>query len=153
MNAPDDRALMNADCAQRSIEPVDASGMHLDSVRASSRPLGWKPLNIERRELEPGVDCLPGGVTEHLIFVSLGDGHVIRESGGDVAEKDLEAGLVSIHPSDTPVRWAWALAGQLATRAFSCGRSFALIPKYLLLRISNRMAPSSLSRQKVWALK
>ena len=107
MNAPDDRALMNADCAQRSIEPVDASGMHLDSVRASSRPLGWKPLNIERRELEPGVDCLPGGVTEHLIFVSLGDGHVIRESGGDVAEKDLEAGLVSIHPSDTPVRWAW----------------------------------------------
>ena len=28
-------------------------------------------------------------------------------SGGDIADKDLEAGLVSIHPSDTPVRWEW----------------------------------------------
>jgi AraC family transcriptional regulator len=46
-------------------------------------------------------------VTEHLIFVSLADGHIVRESGGDISEKDLEAGLVSIHPSDTPVRWAW----------------------------------------------
>ena len=107
MNAPYDRALLNADCAQRSTDPVDAANVRPDSVRASSRPLGWKPLNIERRELEPGGDCLPGGVTEHLIFVSLADGHVIRESGGDIAEKDLEAGLVSIHPSDTPVRWTW----------------------------------------------
>lgn len=66
MNAPYDRALLNADCTQRSTAPVDAANVLPDSVRASSRPLGWKPLNIERRELEPGGDCLPGGVTEHL---------------------------------------------------------------------------------------
>ncbi len=107
MNAPYDRALMNADCAQRTTDPVEAANLRPDSVRVSSRSLGWKYLNIERREVEPGSDCLPGGLTEHLIFVSLGDGHVIRESGGDIAEKDLEAGLVSIHPSDTPVRWEW----------------------------------------------
>jgi len=107
MNAPFERALMNADCAQHSEGPVEAGSLRPDSVRVSSRSLGWKPLNIERRELEPGSDCLPGGLTEHLIFVSLGEGHVIRESGGDIAEKDLEAGLVSIHPSDTPVRWEW----------------------------------------------
>jgi AraC family transcriptional regulator len=107
MNAPYERALVKADCTQRSTDPADVADVRPDSVRVSSRPLGWKPLNIERRELEPGGDCLPGGVTEHLIFVSLTDGHVVRESGGDISEKDLEAGLVSIHPSDTPVRWAW----------------------------------------------
>jgi AraC family transcriptional regulator len=107
MNAPFERALVNADCAKGSPNPVDAGNVRPESVRASSRPLGWKPLNIERRELEPGGDCLPGGVTEHLIFVSLADGHLVRESGGDISDKELEAGLVSIHPSDTPVRWAW----------------------------------------------
>jgi len=107
MNAPFERALLNADCAQRSPNPADVANVRPESVRASSRPLGWKPLNIERRELEPGGDCWPGGLTEHLIFVSLGDGHVIRESGGDISDKEVEAGLVSIHPSDTPVRWAW----------------------------------------------
>src|SRR5258708_2538040 len=107
MNAPYDRVLVNADGAHRSTDPVEVADVGRDSIRASSRPLGWKPLNIERRELEPGGDCLPGGVTEHLILVSVADGHVIRESGGDIADKELEAGLVSIHPSDTPVRWAW----------------------------------------------
>ena len=107
MNAPYDRALMNADCAQRTTNPVESADLRPDTIRVSSRSLGWKNLNIERRELEPGSDCLPGGLTEHLIFVSLADGHVIRESGGDIADKDLEAGLVSIHPSDTPVRWEW----------------------------------------------
>jgi AraC family transcriptional regulator len=109
MNAPYDLAFSQSqsDCLQNASEPVEASSLRPDSVRVSSRTLGWKPLNIERRELEPGSDCLPGGVTEHLIFVSLGEGHVIRESGGDVSEKDLEAGLVSVHPADTPVRWEW----------------------------------------------
>lgn len=109
MNAPYDLALAQpqSNCLQKSAEPVEAASLRPDSVRASSRPLGWKPLNVERRELEPGSDCLPGGVTEHLIFVALAEGHVIRESGGDIAEKDLEAGLVSVHPADTPVRWQW----------------------------------------------
>jgi hypothetical protein len=107
MNARIDPALLHADCAQKSAAPVAASEIRPESIRVSSRPLGWKPLNIERRDLEPGGDCLPGGLTEHLIFVSLADGHVIRESGGDITEKELEAGLVSVHPSDTPVRWEW----------------------------------------------
>ena len=107
MNARIDPALLHADCAQKSAAPVAASEIRPESIRVSSRPLGWKPLNIERRELEPGGDCLPGGLTEHLIFVSLAEGHVIRESGGDITENELEAGLVSVHPSDTPVRWEW----------------------------------------------
>src|SRR5260221_12033277 len=101
MNAPYDVALVHADCAQRSPNPVDASDVRPESVRASSRPLGWKPLNIERRALEPGGDCLPGGVTEHLIFVSLADGHVIRESGGGGLHKGPETDLVSMFASVT----------------------------------------------------
>jgi AraC family transcriptional regulator len=107
MNAPYDQAVVAGNCLHETADPREASSLRPESIRVSSRPLGWKPLNIERREVEPGSDCLPGGLTEHLIFVSLADGHVIRESGGEVAEKDLEAGLVSIHPSDTPVRWEW----------------------------------------------
>ena len=33
--------------------------------------LGWYPLNIERREFEPGDSSFPGGTRKHLIFVSL----------------------------------------------------------------------------------
>lgn len=112
LNAPYEPALRSAvpenpDCANRSSDPIDLGEIRPESVRISSRSLGWHPLNIERREIEPGADCLPGGLTEHLIFVSLADGHVIRESGGAITDKDLEAGIVSVHPSDTPVRWEW----------------------------------------------
>jgi AraC family transcriptional regulator len=107
MNAPYEQFLATEDCLRGPADPQEAASVRPESVRVSSRPLGWNPLNVERRDLEPGSDCLPGGVTEHLIFVSLADGHVIRESGGEISEKELEAGLISIHPSDTPVRWEW----------------------------------------------
>ena len=51
MNAPYERALLNADCAQRTADPVEASKLRPDSVLVSSRSLGWKYLNIERREV------------------------------------------------------------------------------------------------------
>ena len=104
MNAPYDPALIAlADAAA----PVEGLSVLPHSVRMSSLSLGWYPLNIERRELEPGDSSLPGGTKEHLIFVSLAEGHCVRESGGDVSESDLAAGLVSVLPSETPVRWSW----------------------------------------------
>jgi hypothetical protein len=33
--------------------------------------LSWYPLNIERRELEPGDSGLPGGMKEHLVYIHL----------------------------------------------------------------------------------
>jgi AraC family transcriptional regulator len=102
MNAPLDPALIALAEA-----PVESFSIMPHSVRVSSLSLGWHPLNIERRELEPGDSNLPGGTKEHLIFVSLADGHCVRESGGDIAESDLAAGLVSVLPSETPVRWSW----------------------------------------------
>ena len=104
MNAPYDPALIAlADAAA----PVEGLSVLPHSVRMSSLSRGWYPLNIERRELEPGDSSLPGGTKEHLIFVSLAEGHCVRESGGDVSESDLAAGLVSVLPSETPVRWSW----------------------------------------------
>src|SRR5206468_1821892 len=107
MNAPYDPALIALAGAEAVDAPVEGLSILPHSVRISSLSLGWYPLNIERRELEPGDSSLPGGTKEHLIFVSLAEGHCVRESGGEVAESDLAAGLVSVLPSETPVRWSW----------------------------------------------
>lgn len=123
MNAPYDPALIALSGAEAAHAPVDSFSVMPHSVRVSSLSLGWYPLNIERRELEPGDSNLPGGTREHLIFVSLGEGHCVRESGGDVTEKDLAAGLVSVLPRETPVRWTWDTRLSFAV--------MALEPEYL----------------------
>jgi AraC family transcriptional regulator len=73
----------------------------------SSRALGWGPLNIERREMDPASEFFPGGFTEHLIFVNLAEHHMVYESEGESSEGEYLAGHVGIHPSHTPVRWQW----------------------------------------------
>src|SRR6266446_3462152 len=123
MNAPYDPALIALEGAEAADAPVDVFSIMPHSVRISSLSLGWYPLNIERRELEPGDSNLPGGAKEHLICVSLSDGHCVRESGGEVAKNDLAAGLVSVLPSETPVRWSWDTRLSFAV--------MALEPEYL----------------------
>ncbi|HEV8645206.1 MAG TPA: AraC family transcriptional regulator [Burkholderiales bacterium] len=123
MNAPYDPALIALARAEAADAPVDGFSVMPHSVRISSLSLGWYPLNIERRELEPGDSSLPGGTKEHLICVSLAEGHCVRESGGEVAESDLAAGLVSVLPSETPVRWSWDTRLSIAV--------MALEPEYL----------------------
>jgi len=123
MNAPYDPALIALAGAEAADAPVEGFSFMPHSVRISSLSLGWYPLNIERRELEPGDSSLPGGTKEHLIFVSLAEGHCVRESGGDVAVNDLAAGLVSVLPSETPVRWSWDTRLSFAV--------MALEPEYL----------------------
>ena len=123
MNAPYDPVLIALAGGEAADAPVDSFSIMPQSVRVSSLSLGWYPLNIERRELEPGDSSLPGGTKEHLIFVSLAEGHCVRESGGDVTEKDLAAGLVSVLPSETPVRWSWDTRLSFAV--------MALEPEYL----------------------
>jgi AraC family transcriptional regulator len=95
------------DCGDMSSDPAEFGERKREYVRLSSRPLGWGPLNFERREAPPSSDCLPAGTTEHLIFVSLAGGRVVRESGGEVVERELGPGYVAFQPSGTPVRWAW----------------------------------------------
>ena len=107
MNAPYPPALLRAEAARRPPAAVEPWRIRPDAVRLSSRPLQWRYLNIERREVEPGSHDLPGGTTHHLVFISLADGHCIRSSAQGQTETEFEAGHVSMHPAFTPVRWQW----------------------------------------------
>jgi len=89
-------------------EPLSFSDSGPESVRASSRGLGWSVLNFERRDNPPSSRTLPNGSKEHLIFVGLGAGRIVRESGGERVEHELTSGCVAVVPSRTPVRWAWS---------------------------------------------
>jgi hypothetical protein len=71
MNAPYDPALIALAGAQAADASVDGFSVMPHSVRISSLSLGWYPLNIERREIEPGDSSLPGRTRKHRIFVSL----------------------------------------------------------------------------------
>ena len=86
---------------------VDFSSVRPESVQLSSRPLGWKLLNFERREVGPSCRDLPEGATEHLVFVSLGGGMLERESAEGKARHVLTPGFVAVLPSGHPVRWSW----------------------------------------------
>jgi AraC family transcriptional regulator len=106
MNAPYPPVLLKGEVSRhpRAVEPWTILPQ---AVRMSSLPLGWRFLNIERRELEPGAHSLPGGTTHHLIFVSLAEGHCTRTDDHQSSTANLEAGHVSIHPAYKPVRWDW----------------------------------------------
>ena len=107
MNAPCDPALLKPALRGAAAEAVEAWRVRPESIRLSSRALGWGPLNIERREIEPASDFLPGGTTEHMIFVNLADHHMVCESDGEIIDGQYAAGHVGVHPSHTPVRWEW----------------------------------------------
>ena len=106
MNAKDESAFVHADRTECSAA-IEGWRIRPESIRLSSRPLNWGPLNIERREMEPSDDFLPGGTTEHLIFVNLADQHVMCESDGETTDAQYAAGQIGIHPSHTGVRWKW----------------------------------------------
>ena len=88
--------------------PADYSSLRRENVRVSSRGLGWGPINFERRENPPGSRALPSGSSQHLIFVGLGSGRVVRESADEQVECELAPGTVAVVPSATPVSWSWA---------------------------------------------
>ena len=78
------------------------------SVRVSSRGLGWSALNFERRDYPPSARDCARGSGQHLVFVSLASGHIVRTSGGERVEHELTPGYVAIVPAHTPVSWSWS---------------------------------------------
>ena len=89
-------------------EPPRFSDSYLEAVRVTSRGLGWSVLNFERRDSSPASRTLAHGSREHLIFVSLGAGRIVRESGHEKVEIELSPGWVAVVPSRTPVSWTWS---------------------------------------------
>lgn len=100
------------DAPQDSVDiaPKPLSSVLPRSIRASSHRLGWWPLNVERREIDPDQVFLPGGTTEHCIFVTLAEGHYVRQDRAGFSDHLLEIGHVTIHPARRPVRWEWDTA-------------------------------------------
>jgi AraC family transcriptional regulator len=87
--------------------PADYSSLSASNVRVSSRGLGWGALNFERRENPPGSRALPNGSSQHLIFVALSSGRIVRESAAERVEHEMVPGAVTLIPSRTPVKWNW----------------------------------------------
>jgi len=86
---------------------ADYSSLRPENVRVSSRGLGWGALNFERRDNPPGSRELPNGSSQHLMFVALSPGRIVRESGDERVEHELVPGAVALIPSGTPVKWSW----------------------------------------------
>ena len=87
--------------------PVDFLDHRVESVRVSSRGLGWSVINFQRRDSAPASRALPKGSKQHLIFLCLSGGRITRESAGERAEHDTAPGFVTFLPSHTPVRFSW----------------------------------------------
>jgi AraC family transcriptional regulator len=77
-------------------------------MRLSSRHLGWGALNFERWDHQPSSRALAHGSTDHLAFVSLATGRMVRESDGERVEHELGPGCVAVVPAHTPVSWSWS---------------------------------------------
>jgi AraC family transcriptional regulator len=92
---------------RRGTGAVEFASVRPESVQVSSRNLGWTLLNFERREVGPSSRDLPGGATEHLVFVSLGGGTLVRTSAAGTVRHELAPGFVAVVPSGTPIHWRW----------------------------------------------
>ena len=91
-----------------SVSATDFSGQAAEGLRLSSRALGWGPLNFERRDYPPASRTLTHGSSKHLVFVGLTAGRIVRESGGERIEHELNPGCVAVVPAHTPIRWTWS---------------------------------------------
>jgi AraC family transcriptional regulator len=79
-----------------------------NTVRLSSRGLGWGALNLERRDHQPSSRTLADGSRHHLVFLSLMGGHIVRSSGDERVEHALSPGCVAVVPAGIPVSWNWS---------------------------------------------
>jgi AraC family transcriptional regulator len=145
-----------SNAALRAEPPSDilssASDSRRESVRVSSRGLGWSGLNFERRDSPPSSRALPIGSNEHLIFVSLGAGRVVRESGGETVEHELTSGCVAVVPSGTPVRWTWSTNISLSVLILDptflhrvAQDVFGLSPDHYRLALSERRSDAAIT--------
>jgi AraC family transcriptional regulator len=104
--------LTLAACVARSHSDAPAQtppfGDPARGVRVSSRGLGWGALNYERRSYPPSSLALERGSSQHLIFLSLTTGRLLRDSEGRRVEHEVHPGCVAVVPAGTPVSWVWA---------------------------------------------
>lgn len=132
--------------------PAEIASLRPESVVLSSRPLGWEALNFERREVGPSSRDLPHGVSEHLVFVSLGGGRLTREYAGEVVHHELTPGYVAVLPSGHPVRWSWNSSISFSVLSLDpafveavAQSTFGLAPEQVELRFAERQQDPAIS--------
>ncbi len=76
-------------------------------IPACGRTRAWPVLKLERHDVAPASKSLPTGAEQHLVFVSLGRGHVDLERGGESIRRELTLGSVAVYPAGLPIRWSW----------------------------------------------
>lgn len=103
------------------LPPPEGSGAHSGKVSTSSHALGWRPLSIERLDLEPSGECSTGGGPRHLILVNLAEGRVRRESNGETVDNEIKPGDVAIYPGNVAVRWTWDTRLSFVTLGLEAG--------------------------------
>ena len=93
-----------------SIRPVSRAAWTGAAASAGSKPPTPQAgaLHCELWAADPSSAAVPADRPGHLMLVSLSDGLLIREAGGDRTVNALRPGFVSLVPQGHPVRWIWA---------------------------------------------
>jgi AraC family transcriptional regulator len=97
--------MNESDSLSARIAPVNAPASH--RARTGQCGSGAPALNLARRHVAPASKALPAGAEQHLVFVSLGRGHVDLERGGESIRCPLTPGCVAVYPAGLPLRWSW----------------------------------------------
>ncbi len=88
-----------------AVQSISTASPKAGTLRHSSWTLGWRPLNLERRDTQPAVHTFAQGARDHLIFVSLSSGRVRCERGGEATSLRVRPGFVAVQPAGLPVTW------------------------------------------------
>jgi AraC family transcriptional regulator len=76
------------------------------AIVASSYPLAWLGLNVERRfETSAGVTDVPQGVTEYGMFLFRGEGDATTSVDGSGQRAGFSPGTYCLFPPCAPLRW------------------------------------------------
>jgi AraC family transcriptional regulator len=91
----------------RPARPAGTAAVAIHRAAARGRAHGRPALKVERHDATPGGKVLPAGAEEHLVFISLGRGHVELEHGGETIRRELSPGSMAVCPAGVPIRWKW----------------------------------------------
>jgi AraC family transcriptional regulator len=132
--------------------PVDFLEHRAESVRVSSRGLGWSVIEFQRRDSAPATRALPNGSKQHLLFVCLSGGRITRETGGQRVEHDTAPGFVTLLPARTPIQWSWKTRISCSVLALDpafvdkvAEQVFGLSPEHYRFELTERSSDSAIT--------
>lgn len=77
-----------------------------ESLRLSSRSLGWRGLGFAQYQIDPGSWAPPDNAGRHLIFLGLGQALIARDREEGPLEHELRPGSIVVCPAGSAIRWS-----------------------------------------------